>query len=465
MRQKKIYTGLAVWLVSAFLLVEHGSAQRELIKRLDIAPDKDVVKIARKLSSLGVESPEAINKLAEKLQSKNVAVRAACVDAIPYLGPVSTETINAIFDSVGLAGVLYPDAIPYIKIAGDALEKIGEKTIPVAIERLSSKDYLEYAVAADLIHRLGPKASAAVPALLTRLGPGKHQFASAFALEGIGPAGEPAIDKLIKMLDSKEFNTVCIACRALGAIGPAASRAKEKLLKVAKNGNVSERGRAMQALGGIGVVSDEDVKPLFEKNLVAFHQSIKERTVLGLGRLGKEKGKDFIPWLEKAIADTRYHNKPFAAMSLYQVGGSKSLVVKTLVEAMKDPTFELDVIRKLGELGPDAQPALPVLKKYLESDDDFTRALVISSLSKIGLDQGIRDKLKEISQIGGYQSAREALAALKGDAVQQEELERAEKLKLHKQKLAEKKAKTTNQSNDETNKSDSKGGVDRSEDQ
>ena len=388
------------------------SQEQELLKQLKTAPDKDVIRIAQKLSSLGWNSPEGQEILAEKLESKNVKVRGACVDAIPYLGEPSSEVIDAIFDSMQKGGTIYPDAIRYVEVAAEALGRIGPKALPMAIDRLSTEDLTTYFGTTDYLHRLGPAGKKAVPALISRLKPGKRLWASVYALAGIGKEAKAATPKLVELLDSKEFNTVCIACRALAAIGPDAKSAKAKLLEKAKKGNVSERGRALQALGGIGVAAEEDVKPLFEENLNAFHQTIKERTMQGIGLLGEEAGKVYVELVQAAIESPKFHNKPFAALALHQIGGPEELVIKTLNKALKDPTFELDVIQKYGDLGKDGKQALSKLIPYLDSQDDYLRALAIESVGKIGLDVELKVKLESIVKSGEYLSARTARRVL-----------------------------------------------------
>ncbi|MEC9094839.1 MAG: hypothetical protein VX438_19175, partial [Planctomycetota bacterium] len=375
--------------------------QSDLINKIKIAPDNEVVRIARKLSGLGIESSAAIAELTRKLKSKNVNVRGACVDAIPYLGKPSKQTIQAVIDSMQMGGTIFPDAMPYGEVAGQALAKMGPDVVPIVVNNLETKSDLVYFGIAGVLHRLGPQAKEAVPALMTRLGPGKRQWSTVYALCGIGPPAHPATAALIDLLESDRFNTVCIACRALAAIGPRAKGAKRRLVELVSHGNVSERGRALQALGGIGVANEPEVKPLFEKGVVAFHQTIKERAVLGISCLGAE-GKPFIPLLEQTLLDPAFHNKPYSAWALYQVGGSKEKVMETLLSCLDDPTFELDVIEKLGKLGSDAKKAVPKLMRYLGSSDDGLKSSVIQALGAIGLEKETRKRIQQISIEGDY---------------------------------------------------------------
>lgn len=403
----------AAALLAGLFLAAELKAQSTLIQRLNEGDPKQVIRAAQRLSAIGVNSPKAQEILADKLTSSNVAVRAACVDAIPYLGKPSPAVIKAMFESMALGGNLYPDTIPYVQLCADALEKVGPDGVGIAIGFLDTQSNLVYFGTTDYLHRMGVAAKPAVPELIERLKPGKRLWATVYALAGIGPHAEPAIGKLTELLDSDNFNTVCIACRALAGIGPAAASAKHKLLEVVKKGNVSERGRALQALAAIGVGTDEDVKPLLEENTRAFHQTIKERVVIGIGMLGREKGKSFVPLIEKVIQDPKFHNKPEAALTLYRIGGPLEKVVETLKESITDPTFELEVIRLSGELGKDGQPMLEFLSRYLDSDDDYLRAMAIESIGRIGLTETLKSRLKLISKTGEYLSARAARMALK----------------------------------------------------
>ena len=68
----------------------------------------------------------ATGKLApQRLILGGMGVDGLRLDAIPYLGKASDETIHAIFDSLELGGTILPDAIPYVEAAAEALEKIG----------------------------------------------------------------------------------------------------------------------------------------------------------------------------------------------------------------------------------------------------------------------------------------------------------------------------------------------------
>lgn len=394
-------------------------AQDDWVAKFKQADDKEFIELARRVSAAQIDSPEVQKLLVEKLKTENINLRAACVDAIPYVGAASPEVINAIFDSMATREFTLPDAVPYINIGTEALVKIGEPVMPFALERIDSDNQHIYAGTMDYLHQMGSKSKAAVPRLIEKLEPGKNLWPTVFALAGIGPEATAAIDPLIELLDAPNFNTVCIACQALASIGPAARKAKPKLLEVLERGNVSERGRAMEALGGIGVIGDPDVKPLVAENLKAFHQSICDRTMMGIGLLTPEKGQQFIPMVVEAIERPAYKNKPLAAFVLHRIGGSNEMARKILEESLSNPVFEVDVIEKFGQMGPDARDSLPVLLPYLDSEDDYLRALAIRSIAKIGMEEATRSKIEEIAKQGDYLAARTAQEVLQDDAAGQ----------------------------------------------
>ena len=394
-------------------MVSNASSQEELLKKLSTANDKEVVKIANRLSGFGIESPKAQRLLMEKLKSENINVRGACVDAIFFVGKPTDEIIAAVFDSMNTRKTVFPDARPYNEIAVDALERVGPQAMPQAVSRIKTDNKYQYFGVMDYFHRMGADAKSVVPQLVERLKPDDRLWATTYAIAGIGPDAKAATDKLIEQLDHKDFNMVCIACRALAAIGPEAKKAKTKLLEVLKKGNVSTRGRVMQALGGIGVANDSDVKPLFKENLAAFHQTICDRTMIGIGYLGREKGKEFIPMVEATIASPKYKNKPLGALTLYKIGGPIDAVLKTFKESIKNLTLEVDVMRYYAELGPDAKAGLDVLNPYLESEDDYLKAIALESISKIDTSEDFLKKVKMIAEKGDYLSMRTAKQILK----------------------------------------------------
>lgn len=417
-RQITFFVSLALAFVAfpsfaaVMIFVEDDQYEEKMLALLQEADEAGFISLAQRISARGKSLPKIQAVLADRLTSKNVQLRASCVDAIPYLGPAKKQTIKKMIVSMALGGLVKSSSEPYTKVVADALEKIGPTTLPVAIEYLNTKNFDQYIGVTDLISRLGDHAEDAIEPLVKNLKPGKFQWSTTYALMGIGEEATTAIEGLRKMLESDKFNTVCIACRALAKMGSAGLAAKEKLKEIAQKGNVSERGRALEALGGIGAANDDpDVQKLMEEGFEAFHQSIRERVTVGVELMGK-KGKSFIPIVEKAIRDPTYKSKHFAGIALYKIGGSKDLALETLMKATKNPVFEIDAIRWIGEFKNDGQAAIPLLTQYLDGTDEDLKTTVIETLFKIGIDAKIKKKLESILVTDGYLSVRAARKTL-----------------------------------------------------
>jgi len=157
---------------------------------------------------------------------------------------------------------LRSEAAGHVAQRGEA----GAPLVPDLIEALEDKDTRRAAVRA--LGAIGPKAKAALPALLDLLktDPGHGQavamalgqidrnggtalqvlvpllkggddslrIGAVIGLGSIGPNAATAVDDLIPLLDSKNAALKHYTVTALGRIGPAAARAKEKLRELAK---------------------------------------------------------------------------------------------------------------------------------------------------------------------------------------------------------------------------------------
>ena len=82
------------------------------------------------------------------------------------------------------------------------------------------------------------------------------------------------------------------------------------------------------------------------------------------------------------------------------------------MKATKNPVFEVDAIRWIGEFKNDGQAAIPLLTQYLDGTDEDLKTTVIETLFKIGIDAKIKKKLESILVTDGYLSVRAARKTL-----------------------------------------------------
>jgi HEAT repeat protein len=109
-----------------------------------------------------------------------------------------------------------------------------------------------------ILAEMGPKAKAAVPALIPLL-KDKSEFVRGPARTALKRIGEDAVAALVDTLQQKDNDQACVV---LGSIGPAAKAAVPALVKLLKDPTPRARARAAQTLGLIGRAAKEAVPVL-----------------------------------------------------------------------------------------------------------------------------------------------------------------------------------------------------------
>ncbi|MBI4601566.1 MAG: HEAT repeat domain-containing protein [Planctomycetes bacterium] len=131
------------------------------------------------------------------------------------------------------------------------LSRFGAPAVPALLDLLQDKDYDFRWYAAKALGRIGPAASAAVPALMEALmSDNTVGFCSARALGQIGPKAQAAVPALIRALEDPADIVRMKAAHALWMIGPAAEAALPALHELAeKDEDETVRAIAKQATG------------------------------------------------------------------------------------------------------------------------------------------------------------------------------------------------------------------------
>jgi HEAT repeat protein len=198
----------------------------------------------------------------------------------------------------------------------------------------------------------------------------------------------------VNALDDPDPNTRKQAIFALGAIGSKAERAVPKLATImVEDSDREARIEAALALSKMDPVSKAAVAQL-AKALEDQEPMVRMNAARALFRL-KEEARPAVPAMLKALADDENLTNARAftvtvhelvALALGRATAGTDEGVPPLTDALKKAaTMEIRVslIRALGEVGPAAQAAVPLLRPLLQDKDRNIKEAAEESLRKI----------------------------------------------------------------------------------
>jgi HEAT repeat protein len=283
-----------------------------------------------------------------------------------------------------------------------ALYGIGPTVVPTLVAGIDDANLPQFVGICAALHDLGPVAEPALDKMIVKAENDEYgyRWSAMYVMEAIGKPSVKAMPILIKALKDKDFQFQVIACRVLAAIGPEAKEAKPLLYEIIENGAPSARGRAAIALGAIGFSDGDDEKVM--KALVGamnqFNQVVRERAVIGIGRLGP-KAMPIVDDVRAAANNPSFAGRSEACLALWRITGDAQEALDILVSLFGFLEHDLAAIQALGELGPEAAPAIPELLTKME-DEDISYALEgCVALGKMGpAASAAIPKLRELSK-------------------------------------------------------------------
>jgi hypothetical protein len=218
----------------------------------------------------------------------------------------------------------------------------------VLIEALDHTDRHVRREAAGALGELGSAAASAVPALIRAIDDGdpKLSVRAIRALGCVGPAAVSAIPALVAILSGTHFVCTRQAAWALSQLG---APAVGPLVQVIAKGDLYARCEAMWALSQMGIEAREAV-PVLTHLLRTF----------GLARLAKT----VVPPEPPGTPD------PTAAVLIRPRHGT-------------DDSFWTMLITTLGEIGPDAWEAIPLLREVTRTGYGTAQILASRALERV----------------------------------------------------------------------------------
>ena len=212
------------------------------------------------------------------------------------------------------------------------------------------------------------------------------RHAALYALQNMSPEViVKELDLVTKQLDSTSFNIQCMACAVLRKAGPSAKPAAARLVRLLQDGNVSSRSRASQALAAIGSAEGFDIPALVAKQLDANAHPEKTRALEAMADLGPIAG-EHLEKIEILMLSPKHNCTCEAALAYYQVSGESQRPLQILLGEAAKPSHRLVAIECLGGMKEGAAQAVPALIEFLGDKDLVTAETATLALKNIGPD-------------------------------------------------------------------------------
>jgi len=289
-------------------------------------------------------------------------------------------------------------AIRYLAEMGEA----ASPTIPALMASLANTNRYEREEAEALIRMLDPAALAPINAQIKSNSAGNlaklianlqsaNSGTRSVALQVIkmyGPDAKAAIPALIGILRRADYQSYepRLAADVLGEIGPAATLAVPALIEILPKESYS----AISALGKIGPEA-KDALPFLEQKLHSRGANVRWKAADAIIRIAPQNASatisvlhelEHLPPVQVYYAGVNPNVAPLvfrpdpssnyfrlaAEVSLWRIGLEKKPPVSGIVAEMEDTKRArgtLEWIQLLGDIGPEAETALPALEKFL----------------------------------------------------------------------------------------------------
>jgi HEAT repeat protein len=393
-----------------------------LIELLDDESPEIRAHAAHALGLIGPDAAEAMRPLARLVFAPNPLVRREAIKAIRKIHPNSPIALR-------LLGKAMESDDPQVRAhALEALTQAGEAALPLLIRALNDEktDYWASLVIAEI----GPKAAAAVPALIKVLKEDdepEDRREAILALAAIGEASEPAVPTLIDVVKSKDAVLLGPTLYALGRIGPKAKEAQPVMEALAKASdtppaivatvawamakiNPGDKDLLVKAVGLLaqqlrsddpktreyaahGLVDlkagPEIVRPALGKAMENASDEAVDKAISAFVSLGPSAIPDLADAFEEEAQERLRLARIFKLMAERDKDAIPVLVkeaLPALIDALSDKNAETrgEILLAIGALGPEAKSAVAAVGKALKDPEEDVRYAACYALGKIG---------------------------------------------------------------------------------
>jgi HEAT repeat protein len=373
---------------------------------------------ARALPTMGENAREAIPVLREALHDRSPNVRLAVVLALqklgsddgllaPVLAGLLRESDRAIRSRAARAlgsvragetwtmEVLLKatrDELPEIRSsAALALGELGAASaVPVLGELLKDPIPSVRANSALALGTLGPDAKAAIPSLmqLLKVPDPSVRHAACVALVKLDPQGEAFLPQLTELLHDKAIHVSAAAFRVLARLNTDAGTKESIVREVLKSTDADVRAAGVQHMGMIGEI---DALPLVLTALKDEDAIVRRRATRALRAMHKERKLDanvIVPALTDALHDSDPEVSAVAFVTLGEIGHEAEVALPALLKALKDREYDIplgDAVKLLARVGVARVSTVQLLLHSLRNENARTNQAVLALLANIRL--------------------------------------------------------------------------------
>ncbi len=159
------------------------------------------------------------------------------------------------------------------------------------------------------------------------------------------------------------------------------------LAKALKGGDEHFREKVAEAIGKIGTEAKAAVPALLEA-MKSSEWGLRGCAAEAIGRI-LPAPHEVVPVLELALEDNEDFVRMKAAEALWRVSQKGEKAIPVLIELLREEisrdrhVYRTDIVEILGQIGPQAKAAVPLLLKEAHADDQDTRKTAKNALKKI----------------------------------------------------------------------------------
>ena len=327
---------------------------------------------AAALSQNGRRSPELLAVMLQRLQQREGGLSAQFLQGLWAYHAEAKPAIPYLLQALGRAyppqawgraknAVSAQALVGALAEIGKGDEELGRWLEPCLLEAIHDPDRGTRSIALTALGKVRVNPKKGIPALLEALddpSPGTRS-AALMGLAEYGAAAKETVPRIVALLEAKNHGTAMMAAAALGDLGTNAASAIPALVKALDSPEDDLRHNAANALGKFGPAA-----------------------------------RPAIPALEKLLRHSSGMEQENAAVSLWRLDG-RTDVVPILIDSLKsqgtwDPLERQNpngvrsfAVSQLGEIGPPAKAAVPLLQQMLQTADPNLRAIIQRALTRI----------------------------------------------------------------------------------